>query len=148
MQGRSRMAAFAGVACALLLGVAFEARAEEKVCVAKVKLNVRIAGLTRAGCDVEVKPAHAGCRFEKVTAHVSAEGEQTVMLKDVECRNADRDCSFVITIKEDGQVDNIVRRGFRLPAPDPDRPAATPAFECYINAPSKLARAEAERTRR
>ena len=149
MQGRSRMAAFAGVAgTILLLSGAPRTHAEDKIVVKQVTLDLRIAGLDRAGCDVEVKPAHPGCRFEKVTRHVTKEGIQTLVIKNVECRTADRDCSFAITVKEPGQTDTTVRRGFQLPAPDADRPVRTPYFECFISAPSKIARAEAERTRK
>lgn len=149
MQGRSRMAALAGVAGTILLFAAARgATAEDKIVVKRVDLELRIAGLGRAGCDVEVKPGHPGCRFEKVTQHIDADGAGTVRIKDLECRNADRDCSFTITVKEPGQVDNTVRRGFRLAVSEPGQPAPTPSFACFINSPSRLARAEAERTRR
>lgn len=149
MQGRSRMAALAGVVAAVVVHSAATAvHAEDAIVVKQVKLDLRIAGLGRKGCDVEIKPGHPGCRFQKVTQHVGSAGEETVVIPNVECRNADRDCSFTITVKEPGQADATVRRGFRLSAPDPDRPASTQSFACFINAPSKLARAEAERTRR
>ncbi|MDR3636447.1 MAG: hypothetical protein P4L84_21770 [Isosphaeraceae bacterium] len=149
MQGRSRMAALAGIAGAmLLLSAGLRVHAEDKIVVKEVSLELRIAGLGRDGCDIEIKPGHPGCRFEKITQHVDSDGKQTVVIKDVECRNANRDCSFAITVKEPGQPDSTVRRGFRVAAPDPDRPAQSPSFACFINSPSKVARAAAERTRR
>jgi hypothetical protein len=148
MQGWSRMAALAGVVGAVLLCAdAALADGDETFVVPKVKLTLRIAGLSNEGCDVEIKPGHPGCRFETVTRHVSARGEETVLLRDVQCRNADRDCSFRITVNEPGQSPSTVRRGFQLAAPDPDRPSPTPSFACFINAPSKVARADAERMR-
>jgi len=143
------MAALVGVAgTMLLLSACTRVHAEDRIVVKKVTLELRIAGLGREGCDVEIKPGHPGCRFEKVLQHVETRGEESVVIKDLECRNADRDCSFVITVKEPGQLDSTVRRGFRLAAPDPDRPAQAPSFACFINSPSKVARAAAERTRR
>ncbi len=148
MQGRSRMAALAGIAGAVLwLGFVVVTHADDKMVVSLVNLDLSVAGLGTKGCDIEVKPGNPGCRFEKVTKHIESGGRSVLTIKDVECRNADRECSFAITVKEPGHPDSTVRRGFRLPPVDPERPAS-PTFACFLNAPSKIARAEAERTRR
>jgi hypothetical protein len=140
------MAALAGVAgLSLVLCAAPGAHAEDRFVVKRVDLEVLVAGLSHSGCDVEIKPGHPGCRFEKVTQHVNSDGKGRVVIKDLECRTADRDCSFLITVKEPGQANSVVRRGFRLAAPDSDQPSAAPYFTCYVNAPSKIARAEAEK---
>jgi hypothetical protein len=127
-----------------------------------VLLNLEIAGLGRDGCDVEVKPGNASCRFRavKVTSdrgkgvqasegaqHVSSEGHASLELKDVELRGADRICTVAITVRERGQAPKTVYRGFRLAA----RPEAgvapangpVPSFTCYLSSASKAAPATA-----
>ena len=68
----------------------------------KVKLVLRLDGVVvRAGTEITVKPGNPGCRFKVVTKPVKE--EDFVELIDVETVNADRDCSFAITVKEPGQ---------------------------------------------
>jgi hypothetical protein len=103
----------------------------------KVKLELRIAGLGPKGCDVEIKPGHAGCRFETKTRHVDAHGWATILLNDIQTQSADRDCTFAITIREPGQAERTVRRGLRLGA----TPGPGEMLLCYLSSPSKLAKA-------
>jgi hypothetical protein len=132
-----------------------------------VLLNLEIAGLGRGGCDVEVKPGNASCRFHAVNMtrsggklvrgkvgaqHVSSVGHAVLELQDVELRGADRTCTVAITVRESGQAAKTVYRGFRLP-PRPDagvRVAVSevPTFTCYLSSPSKLADVEQSRTRK
>ena len=57
-----------------------------------VQLNLVIAGLSREGCDVEVKPGNASCKFSVAQRkrgaegrqHVSSEGRAKLQLRDVE----------------------------------------------------------------
>jgi hypothetical protein len=132
-----------------------------------VMLDLKIAGLGADGCDVEVKPGNASCRFRahKLTMeggklvrgkegaqHVSSEGHASLELKDVELRGADRVCAVAITVIEAGQSPKTVYRGFRLPS-RPEGGAAAPAsavptFTCYLSAPSKVATIEQTRTRK
>jgi hypothetical protein len=103
-----------------------------------VQLELRIAGLTSKGCDVEIKPGHAGCKFRTVTQHVGHDGSASILVKDVVARNADRDCTFAITIHEPGHADRTVHRGLRLPARAEQSPRQQ--LTCYLSSPSRLAR--------
>lgn len=147
MQGRSRMAALTLVV-GFVLALGIPTRAEDKLVVGKIQVDLRIAGLTQKGCDVEIKPGHAGCKFKPVTKHIASQGKLVVELKDVEIRSPDRDCSFAITIKEEGQTKRTNHRGLRIPTSGAGSPTQVPSLTCFLNSPSKLARAEAERTQR
>lgn len=146
MQGRSWMAALT-VAVGIVLPLARPAMAAEKPATKSntVYLQLRIAGLEREGCDVEVKPGHPGCQFSTVRKHVDGTGLQTLRLDDVKTSSADRECAFSITIREAGQATRTVRRGLRLAAPDT---APYSLMECFISSPSKLAKAEEEKRTR
>ena len=111
-----------------------------------IKLDLKIAGLTTQGCDVEIKAAHAGCKFRSRNEHVDGNGLLIVKLDDVEIVNADRDCTFAITIREAGHADRTWRRGLRINA----TPALAQTLPCYLSSPSKLARAgiESAKTKR
>jgi hypothetical protein len=133
-----------------------------------VRLNVEIAGLGREGCDVEVKPGNASCKFRTLNVtkdraiagrgqdgpqHVSSEGHAFLELRDVELRGADRTCTVAITVREPGQSSKTVYRGFRLaPRPEGGGVASTgnsvPAFTCYLSSPSKLAKVDQTSTRK
>jgi hypothetical protein len=102
-----------------------------------VKLDLKIAGLTSSGCEVEIKPAHPGCKFQPRTEHVDSKGMLMVKLDDVEILNADRDCTFAITIREAGQAEKTWRRGLRLNATT----NVAQTLPCFLSSPSKLARA-------
>jgi hypothetical protein len=139
-------------------------------CIPAVRLSIVIAGLGREGCDIEVKPGNASCRFRALkvsedgttvtksqdgTQHVSPEGHANLELRDVELRGADRTCTVAITVREPGQDPKTVYRGYRLAArPEKGKGAAagvtTPTFACYLNSPSKsrLVRAEEARMRK
>jgi hypothetical protein len=107
-----------------------------------VTLDLRIAGLSAKGCDVDIKPGHPGCKFRTVSRHIGPNGIATVVLKDVVARNADRDCTFAITLREPGQADRTVHRGLRLQAENtPDQ-----RLNCYLSSPSRIARANSEST--
>ncbi|WP_406696898.1 hypothetical protein V5E97_38525 [Singulisphaera sp. Ch08] len=146
MQGRSWMAALT-VAVGIVLPLARQANADEKPATKgnTVYLQLRIAGLDRDGCDVEIKPSHSGCQFRTVRQHVDQTGLQTLRLDDVKTSSADRECAFSITIREAGQATRTVRRGLRLAAPE-TAPFST--MECFISSPSKLAKAEQEKRTR
>ncbi len=124
-----------------------------------VRLDLVIAGLGRAGCDVNVKPGNASCKFcalnENGTEgrqHVSSDGYAKLRLRDVELRGADRTCTVAITVYEPGQAAKTIYRGFRVPprsdSAAPSNPAAIPNITCYLSCPSKLAKAEESRTRK
>ena len=132
-----------------------------------VLLNLKIAGLSREGCDVEVKPGNASCRFQAINMswtggklvrakdgvqHVSSAGDAVLELHDVELRGADRTCTVAITVRESGQAPKTVYRGFRLPpradAALPASVSQVPTFTCYLSSPSKVAAGEQSRTRK
>jgi hypothetical protein len=105
-----------------------------------VRLNLVIAGLGRAGCDVEVKPANAGCKFHTAAPrHVPSDGRAILELRDVELRGADHTCTLAI---KPGQSPKTLYRGFRL-AGRPVNPSASsasssasspiPSLTCYLS---------------
>ncbi len=147
MQGRSWMAALTLVA-GIIGAPEVPSKAEAPPAGHKVSLRLNIAGLGRGGCDVDVKPAHAGCKFRPRVQHVGSDGKIQIELDDVRSTGADRDCSFAITIREPGHADKTVRRGFQLAAPVAGRPAVAQAFDCYLSSPALLARNIDSRTRR
>ena len=132
-----------------------------------VVLNLEIAGLSREGCDVEVAPGNASCRFQTINMtrtggklvrakdgaqHVSSVGHAVLELQNVELRGADRTCTVAITVRESGQAPKTVYRGFRLP-PRPESGAQAsanpvPTFTCYLSSPSKVANVEQSRIRK
>jgi hypothetical protein len=117
---------------------------------ARVQLNLVIAGLGNAGCDVDVKPANAGCKFRVSSPqHIAQAGQAKLDLKDVEIRGADHTCTVAITIREPGQPPKTVYRGFRL-TNQRTTPSATsssiPSLNCYLS--SRLAEVDKPRTRR
>ena len=132
-----------------------------------VVLNLKIAGLSREGCDVEVKPGNASCRFQAINMswtggklarakdgaqHVSSAGDAVLELQNVELRGADRTCTLAITVRESGQSPKTVYRGFRVP-PRPEAGVQAsanqvPAFTCYLSSQSKVANADQSRSRK
>jgi hypothetical protein len=118
-----------------------------------IPLNLIIAGLGRNGCDIEVKPGNAGCKFRAVDdqgkegrQHVSSDGRARLMLRDVEVRGADRTCTVAITIREADSAPKTVYRGFRF-APQTasakdSAPMAPSGVTFYLKSPSKVARAD------
>ena len=108
-----------------------------------IRVDLSIAGLGPEGCDVEIKPAHAGTSFTAVTEHIKRR-DNVVYLKDVATKSADRYCSFAITVREPGQAERTERRGMRLTAtPTKGKPQT---LQCYLNSPSRIAKVESETT--
>ncbi len=102
-----------------------------------VELQLAIGGLTEAGCDVEVKPGNAACRFKKQSSHVSSEGKLKLVIRDVELRGVDRNCTFAIILREKGQPPKTVYRGFRMAADS--KSERSESFTCFMSSPSKVA---------
>lgn len=110
-----------------------------------VKLQLVIGGLGAGGCDVEVKPGNAACRFKKQRLHVASDGKLTFVFREVEVRSVDRNCTFAITMSEKGQAPKTVYRGFRMVAPSADSPRGdSQSFTCFMSSPSKVAGLERE----
>jgi hypothetical protein len=111
----------------------------------KVTLELQISGLGRAGCEVQVKPGHAGCQFDPVVEKVGRGqvGDRVILRLDpilAKSTHADRECAFAITIKEPGKPPRTSRRGLRLAAGTPDRPIPSQSLTCYLSSPSLAAR--------
>ena len=105
-----------------------------------VKLNLRVAGLGRAGCEVDVKPGNRSCRFRPQTVHVGSDGAAVLLFRDVELRGADRNCTFSITLRETGQDSRTVYRGLRIAArTDEVASKRAESLTCYMNSASKVA---------
>ena len=104
-----------------------------------IQLKLAIAGLGREGCDVEVKPGNASCRFRVLNVteqgevfkkgaegpqHVSSNGYAYMELRDIQLRGADKICTVAITVREPGQTTRTVYRGFPLkPKAEPGKGA-------------------------
>lgn len=109
-----------------------------------VQLNLRIAGLSAKGCDVEVKPANPSCKFRPAPVkHVTSDGYATIDLRDIELRGADKTCSMAITVREPGQPPQIIYRGFRTSSA---KPGTVPTFTCFIS--SRMAGVDTSTTRK
>jgi hypothetical protein len=109
---------------------------------ALIKLNLLIEGLGQEGCDVEVKPGNAGCKFRLPSPqHITASGKATFELKEVEIRSADHNFTMAITVREPGQPAKTVYRGFRMTnhatANSASATPPVPTFTCYLS--SRLA---------
>jgi hypothetical protein len=126
---------------------------------ASIELNLVIAGLGTDGCDVEIKPGNASCKFRPVYGkrgenhqHVANDGRAKLELRDVELRGADRTCTVAITVREPRQTARTFYRGFRLDTKQESAVTAKPSlgqvFTCYLSSPSKLAKADESRTRK
>ena len=148
MQGWSWMAALTLVASATGAFAPPSCAAEPPPVKQKVSLSLRLDGLSAAGGDIEIKPGHAGCRFETIKFQTKShpkmyEGKIVLDPFEVETLSADRDCSFAITLKEAGQPDKTVRRTLRLVPPVEGKPAKTQELICYISSNSLKPRAKA-----
>ena len=142
MQGRSWMAALtlaAGLVPALCrAGDTGGATTDDPSPARVVRLKLRIAGLSSQGCEVQIKPAHPGCRFQALTERVKSDGALDIDLKDVQTLNADRDCTFAITIREPGQAERTVHRGLRV-SPTVEKGQSS-MLTCYLSSPSRVAK--------
>lgn len=150
MPNRSRMAAIA-VAIAAGLGPAV-LRADESPVANRVNLQLQIVGLGQEGCEVEVKPAHSECKFDKVVKKVDRVPAGAVRIDlpiDAQTTHADRDCSFAITIREPGRPARTYRRGLRLAQAAPGMPAQPQTYNCALSTASLAAKQDpASKTRR
>jgi hypothetical protein len=128
--------------------------------IASIDLNLVIAGLGPDGCEVEIKPGNASCKFRPIYGkrgesrqHVANDGRAKLELRDVELRGADRTCTVAITVSEPRQAARTFYRGFRLASTRLEPSAGTKAsssqaFTCYLSSPSKLAKGDESRTRK
>jgi hypothetical protein len=142
MQGRSWMAALTLVA-SMSGALAPPIRASEPPPVKqKVNLSISVAGLSAKGGEIEIKPGNAGCRFETIKFQTKNHPRKTsdgwIILDpiDVETLSADRNCSFSITLKEDGQPDKNVRRILRITSAVDGKPIAPQSLTCFISSNS------------
>jgi hypothetical protein len=142
MQGRSWMAALAlAAATAALFGTASHAGQPTPV-KQTVKLSLHLEGIAREDGEVTIKPGHPGCRFKEISFRLSDQPRDTYgMINlapfEVETISADRDCAFVITLKEPGKPDKTVRRNL-LVLPNADgSPSAPQKLTCFVTADPK-----------
>jgi hypothetical protein len=156
MQSRSWMAAFTLAAWLVVLHQPPAQAAAEPV-VNQVKLELQITGLGRNGCEVEIKPGHAGCEFPTVVKQVdgpagsTAPGARTIIPLDpimARSTNADHDCAFAITIREAGQPPKTFRRGIRLTPKPENGTVPVQTLTCYLPSPSLAAQEKPSTPRR
>ena len=151
MPCRSWMAACLAVAAV----VGSPARADAPPVANTVRLELQIAGLGPAGCAVEVRPAHPGCRFAEVVAQVDASGvgmsrtaRLPAFLIDAQSTSADRDCTFAITIREPDRPAMTFRRGLRLQPQADGQPIPVRTLTCYLISPALARKDDPDRPRR
>jgi hypothetical protein len=128
----------AGLATAALAPGA-RASGDEKV-VNTVRLELKVAGLGPKGCDVEIKPGHAACRFATVKKHVDPGGKLPPLSIVAESVGADHDCSFAITVTEPGRPPKTYRRGLPLSTAKAGGKAPTQSLTVYVSSPTLAAK--------
>jgi hypothetical protein len=142
MQGWSWMAALAlAAASAAFFGAATLAGQPTPI-KQTVKLSLHLEGIAREDGEVMIKPGHSGCRFKAISFRVSekprdAFGMINLDAFEVETISADRDCAFVITLKEPGKPDKTVRRNLLVVPNVEGRPAAPQKMTCFVTADPK-----------
>lgn len=153
MQQRSWMAAWA-LAAIVVFGSAARLLAEAPPVVNQVKLQLEVTGLSQGECEIEVKPANAGCEFPTLVYRVEGLGKPgrpdarvrvTFKPMNAQCSNADRECSFAITLREPGQPPKTYHRGLRLKLPEASGATPSQTLTCYLSSPSLAAREASER---
>ena len=145
MQGRSWMAAFT-LAFATVLAFAGghrDAGAQEPAVVNKVTLALRVTGLGREGCEVEIKPGHHACDFKPIKKKLEWHGREEFRDIVVKSTSADHDYLFAITIKEPGKPDVTVKRGAVLSVAKDGKPAPPQLFECWVRSASLASKDDA-----
>lgn len=115
------------------------ASGDEKV-VNTVRLELRVAGLGPRGCDVEIRPGHAACRFAPVRKHVAAGGKLPPFPIVAESVGADHDCSFAITLKEPGRPPKTYRRGLPLATTAAGGTPPVQKLTVYLTSPTLAAK--------
>ena len=138
---------------ALWLASSQGARAGEPPVVNTVNLELRIAGLGQDGCEIEIKPANAGCKFEPIRRRVDrgvAGGisKLPTIAIEAESLRTDRLCAFAITIKEPNQEPKTFPWHVRLLAPSAEKPAPVLPSTCYLTTPSLAAKDAPDTSRR
>lgn len=134
MQRRSWMAALTLAALAgAFIGPA--SRAEEPTPIKQtVAMSLDLSGLKYPG-EVVIKPGSPGCRFKPITQAITKNNTTELKPFEVEVFSADRDCAFLITLKEPGQPDKTYRRHVRIVPPTPGKVVAQ-RFDCSLSATS------------
>lgn len=107
-----------------------------------IKLDLAISSDSASkGCRIEVKPANATCHFEAQTIEIDSAtkkaARQTVTLKDVEIRGADRNVAVAFTIREADGTTKTIYRGYRVAAAP--KPGQVEQFTCWMSTPSRSA---------
>jgi hypothetical protein len=111
----------------------------------KVRLKLNINGLGAKGGILEIRPGHKGCSFKPIVLKVNPPrdarvGEPLALPQDIvvvaRSLNADRDCTFAITIEEPGQEPKTYRRGLRLDLAEEGRPLPEQTLKCFLSTPS------------
>jgi hypothetical protein len=137
MRSRLGMAAWALAAGSAWAWVG-TARAGDAPVENRVKLELRISGLSGDGCRIEIKPGHKACRFRAVEKTIDrAQATDPLKLEpiaiDARSLGADRDCSFSIVVHEPGRPAKTFRRGLRLAQQEPGQPVPVQTLKCYLN---------------
>ncbi len=151
MQGWSWMAALTFAASVFGSFAPNAGAADTPAVKQKVSLSLRLDGLSSAGANIEIKPGNAACKFETIKfqtkSHPKAiDGKINLDPIEVECLDSVRDCSFVITMKETGQSDKVVRRTMRLDPPVEGKADKAQELTCYISSNSLKPRVVAKPT--
>ena len=149
MQGRSWMAAWTLAAATALAfqGGTGIARGDDNAVVNKITFTLKITGLGRDGCEVEIKPGHPGCEFKPITQKLDRNGQIDLKPFEVKSTSADHDCLFAITVKEPGRAPKTIKRGLVLvTAPAGTKAVPAQNFSCLLRSPSLAARDDTGKT--
>ena len=153
MRSRSRMAAWALLTSAIVAAEATTTNAAGPPVENSITVELQIDGLGPNGAKVEIKPGHPGCSFTPVVkaidpASVRAEHRLDPITMTARSTGADRDCSFVITIKEPGLPVKTVRRGVILRPEVAGQPSPKQSVKWVVNSPTMAARDDKGKVRR
>jgi len=116
-----------------------------------INLQLQITGLSADGTVVEIKPGNPACQFDEIKKTIRHAGSIVRLADlsiDAESTGADHQCSFLITIKEPGQLPKEFRRGLRLASKAGEKTAAeSQTLKIYLTAPSVAAKDSAKTPR-
>jgi hypothetical protein len=102
-----------------------------------IKLDLQLSGIGSEGCTIEIKPAHAGCKFDPIKHEVAAGSSSGVLRLDtmtIEAKalNADRTCAFAITVTEPKAKPQVFKRSVRLNVAKAGEPTPEVAQTFYL----------------
>lgn len=143
---RSWSAVLVPLCVSACVGLAAIADDKPLVIVNHVNVKLRIDGVGSKGCEVEIKPGHAACKFRrliiKYAANTPKDRYESRELPTIvaETSSADRECSFEIVVREEGKPEKTFVRGIRFSPRVSGEPVPVKSATFYLTAPSLAAK--------